>query len=130
MNEISAYVLPVLKVFDKDIIDAVCKVYNISPKHIFISSRRRGITEPRQIVTSLIMLLSERGAKYIENAYGINHSTALYSIGIVKALYKNNSQYRRNIHSILRELGLAHDKVIAITRVLREETAWKKLKEA
>lgn len=61
MNEISAYVLPVLKVFDKDIIDAVCKVYNISPKHIFISSRRRGITEPRQIVTSLIMLLSERG---------------------------------------------------------------------
>lgn len=126
--DVSAYALPGISISDDRIIESVSKIYGISSKNILMPTRKRNITEPRQIALFLIIVIGRRGTKYIENHYPFDHSTADYSIKTVKSLYQISRQYRQNVTAILDDLSLPKEDREIITRFIRARINWNDFK--
>ncbi|MDP2234998.1 MAG: helix-turn-helix domain-containing protein [Bacteroidales bacterium] len=126
--DVSAYAIPGISISDEMIIESVSKVYGISSKNLLIPTRRRNITEPRQIALFLIIVIGRKGTRYIENHYPFDHSTADYSIKTVKSLYQTSKQYRQNVTAILDDLSLPNEDREIITRFMRSKINWNDFK--
>lgn len=126
--EVNAYSLPGLKVSDKVIIDSVCKVYGISSKDLFKPTRKRNIVEPRQIAIYLILVIGQKGPTYAEKVYNIDHSTAIYSLNTVKALYQASKQYQINFKTILDEMKITYSDRANVIKFLHEKIDWKSIR--
>lgn len=126
--DVNVYALPGISISDDRIIESVAKVYDISQKKLLLPTRKRNITEPRQIAIFLIIVIGRKGTSYIENTYSFDHSTANYSIKTVKSLYQVSQQYRKVFSAIFDDLGLTYSDREVITRFLRSRISWNDFK--
>lgn len=127
--EINPYTIPGVIINDEKIIESVCRVYDLSTKNLLATSRKRRIVEPRQIAIFLIIVIGRKGSAYIEEKYPYNHSTAHYSINVVKALYQTSYPYRMRIAAILDDLALPMEERQIINKFLWLKITWGDFKQ-
>lgn len=125
----NAYSIPGIKLSDDHIIEAVCRVYNVNPKNLLVTSRKRRVVEQRQIAIFLIIVIGRKGPAYIEQKYTYDHSTAHYSINVVKALYQASLAYRMRMAAIFDDLALPMEERQIINKFLWLKITWGDFKQ-
>lgn len=86
----------------------VCRHYQIEPHLLHCKSQKREITEPRQIVMSLIYSLFEGSNKQCGVYYRKDHATVTHSRKTIQDMYDTDRQFREKINRILGDLGVAN----------------------
>lgn len=117
---IHPYVLPGISITQTRIINAICKEYQANPKDIWQRTRKREISEPRQIICTFLKIVLKHSNEEISKKFGFNHSNISYCVKQTSILYETNSPYRNRIDRIITELFSLHSEREWIKRKLLE----------
>jgi hypothetical protein len=95
-----------------EIVNAVCKSYNIDPGLVRLRTNKREIVEPRQLcMTLLVFMLKMRTANAGKEMGGFDHATVLNGIRRVSERYQTYTYYRDSVKLILSNLCKSLDEV-------------------
>jgi len=82
----------------------VCKEYQITPKDIVSSSRKKALVRPRQIAIYLSRRYTDSPLQMIGKSFNRYHATALHSIGAIEREIKSNSVVKRQVAYLSQKL--------------------------
>jgi len=95
-----------------EIVNAVCKSYNIDPGLVRLRTNKREIVEPRQLcVTLLVIMLKMTTSNAGKEMGGFDHATVLNGIRRVSERYQTYTYYRDSVKLILSNLCKSLDEV-------------------
>lgn len=95
-----------------EIVNAVCKSYNIDPGLVRLRTNKREIVEPRQLcVTLLVFMLKMTTKNAGKEMGGFYHATVLNGIRRVSERYQTYTYYRDSVKLILSNLCKSLDEV-------------------
>ncbi len=81
------------------IMDVVCGVLSVNKEDLKGLSRKREITEARQIYCSLARKYTKKSLGFIGNTVNRDHSTVISSIEVCEDLKGNNAAFREKYNS-------------------------------
>lgn len=100
-----AYIIPgtYINIYKEyNIIEDVCKYFNISKNELISKSRERRFAEPRQIAIFIIRLkFKNYQLKKIGSIFNKDHSTILHSIKVVENQMKINLKFKMMMNEIM-----------------------------
>lgn len=102
MNEES-----IVQLTSRDIIEKVCRYYDVVPARVFGEGREREVALPRQMAMFLCRKMTSDSLPEIGKLFNRKHSTVSHACTTVQALYKNgDNQTVSALKAILTDLGL------------------------
>ncbi|MFC1585016.1 chromosomal replication initiator protein DnaA [Fibrobacterota bacterium] len=84
----------------KKIIRDVSSEFNVPVAHVTSQTRKKNVTEPRQIAMYLARQLTDNSLHTIGLAFGRDYSTVIHSLKKVEALIEEDPEYRRRTERI------------------------------
>ena len=99
-------ILPKAHVDLSVIIQQVCDFYKISAARLYSKTRKREICEPRQICMFLGRNYLKMTLQQCATTFNKDHATVLHGSRIVTNLYQTNCEFRKNMHSLLTQIGI------------------------
>lgn len=90
-----------------DILDTVCRHYEVTPNTVKSKSRKREVVIPRQISMYLAKKYTNLPVSRIGKLIGSrDHSTVLHSISLVEAAIQNDRNFAKEVKNIERDLNI------------------------
>ncbi|MBS4059675.1 MAG: hypothetical protein KG029_04695 [Bacteroidetes bacterium] len=123
------YIKPGMELSEEDIIQVVASFYKLPASSLRKANRRRNIVEPRQIILFLLVTLCDSSYERSASFFDKNHSTAVYSIKMVKALYQTDKEFRSNFQEILEQLNLSEVKRKELLTFVQSRLNWGEFKK-
>ncbi|MGN1324882.1 MAG: chromosomal replication initiator protein DnaA [Candidatus Spyradenecus sp.] len=97
----------IVQLTSRDIIEKVCRYYDVVPARIFGEGREREVALPRQMAMFLCRKMTSDSLPEIGKLFNRKHSTVSHACTTVQALYKNgDNQTVTALKAILTDLGL------------------------
>jgi len=82
----------------------VCKYYKISVEEILSRSRKRSISQPRQIAMYLARRYTDQSFQAIGRSFNRYHATTLHAIGTVERLIREQGPVQKQVEFLSRRL--------------------------
>lgn len=118
------YIKPGIDLIEKEIIQVVASFYKLPASCLLKVNRRRNIVEPRQIIIFLLVALCDSNYRRSASFFNKAHSTAVYSIKMVKALYQTDKEFRSSFQQILEQLNLSELKKNELLKFIQSKLSW------
>lgn len=97
----------IVQLTSRDIIEKVCRYYDVVPARVFGEGREREVALPRQMAMFLCRKMTSDSLPEIGKLFNRKHSTVSHACTTVQALYKNgDGQTVTALKAILTDLGL------------------------
>lgn len=97
----------IVQLTSRDIIEKVCRYYDVVPARVFGEGREREVALPRQMAMFLCRKMTSDSLPEIGKLFNRKHSTVSHACTTVQALYKNgDNQTVTALKAILTDLGL------------------------
>lgn len=95
-----------------EIVNTVCKSYNLDPGLVRLRTNKREIVEPRQLCVTLLVFMLKMSTKNAgAEIGGFDHCTVLNGIRRVSERYQTYRYYRDSVNLILSNLCKSPDEV-------------------
>lgn len=85
----------------------VCRHYGLRPSDLHVKSQRREISEPRQLVMTLIHETGRGTNNKSASYYNKDHATCTHARKTIKAMIETNAEFRAKVYKILDELQIS-----------------------
>jgi chromosomal replication initiator protein len=92
------------KITTKSIQKLVCKYYKISLEELLSRSRKRSVSQPRQIAMYLARRYTGESLQAIGRSFNRYHATTLHAIGAVERLIREQGATQKQVEFLSRRL--------------------------
>ncbi len=86
------------------VIELVCRNFKISPEELLSRSRKKRVSEPRQVAMFLLRKYTDASLSAIGNRFNRDHATVLYAIQTVEKKMASSDRFRYQIEYLEKEL--------------------------
>jgi len=87
------------------IIETTCRFFGVSREKLFSASRKKEVSESRQIAMYLVRKLAGKSFKEIGELFGREHSTVIYNIKALESKLSKDPSVRVKVDYLLKEVS-------------------------
>lgn len=89
----------------RNIIDGVCREYQVTESELFGNRRYQPVAEARQMAMWILRRRALFSVREIGRIFNRTHPTACYSIGLINARLKFDKQLKQRYSNIHQQIG-------------------------
>ena len=112
----------------QSIINAVCSRYEVDPSGIYNRTRKRAISEPRQVILTLLHSLLKMTLSECTKPFGMNYTTVCTTRKTIQNLYETDKIFRSRFDMILVDLKVREGEKKIVLKLLKPSTLKRKKK--
>ena len=112
----------------QSIINAVCSRYEVDPSGIYNRTRKRAISEPRQVILTLLHSLLKMTLSECTKPFGMNYTTVCTTRKAMLNLYETDRIFRTRFNMILVDLNVGVEKKKIVLKLLKPSKQKRKKK--
>ena len=86
------------------VIELVCRNFRVSPEELLSRSRKKRVSEPRQVAMFLLRKYTDQSLSAIGHRFNRDHATVLYAIQTVEKKMASSDRFRYQIEYLEKEL--------------------------
>lgn len=103
------------------VIEIVCRHFDVTPQELAVKTRKRRITEPRQVLLIIRNCGYNISLNHSKDDLPLSHSAVAHSRSTVVNLYDTDKAFRERLDVILQELNFSKGNKTKLFKKLRRK---------